>query len=67
MERDHLAFPGKTYLEGVGYVDSNGMLLRDWFAGQALIGLMAWKDAVDYEERASMAYKQADAMMKFKQ
>ena len=43
----------------------DGMSLRDWFAGQALIGLMMRADigTVSYQERAEWADRQADAML----
>ena len=41
-----------------------GMTLRDWFAGQALVGaIMAWpNDGAEFH--AEEAYKRADAMLK---
>lgn len=49
--------------------DHYGMSLRDWFAGQALAGLMAglgadkdWNPSMD--EVARNVYAQADAMLK---
>lgn len=42
-----------------------GMSLRDWFAGQALAGMMSrplTQDRLDFW--AEVAYKMADAMMK---
>lgn len=50
---------------------SEGMTLRDWFAGQALVGIGVWSpEGVDYripghvlDERAKWAFKQADAML----
>jgi hypothetical protein len=42
---------------------SGGMTLRDWFAGQALVGLLADGGASTWEGDAANAYKVADAMM----
>ena len=43
------------------------MSLRDWFAGQALNGLLADDDLSEentlWQEYASMSYEMADAMM----
>ena len=54
---------------GDGLGIQHGMSLRDWFAGQALAGMLAsdqvgesqWADNKDYA--ASFAYKMADAML----
>lgn len=56
------AFPVSLALGG--YID--GMSLRDYFAGQALVGLiMADSDQLmDNEMLAVHSYKAADAMMK---
>lgn len=67
MEKNdqELAFPGT---DARGFV-STGMTLRDWFAGQAIMGLCAcpsfsipmesdWREFLSVE-----AYKVADAMM----
>jgi hypothetical protein len=46
---------------------SEGMDLRDWFAGQALQGLMSdpdWRQDMDGTDTAYAAYKFADVMMK---
>ncbi len=40
-----------------------GMTLRDYFAGQALAGLLADMAGADEDVRADMAYNQADAML----
>lgn len=43
-----------------------GMTLRDWFAGQALVGMMAYRSAggpVIAALHASAAYEIADAML----
>jgi hypothetical protein len=39
------------------------MTLRDWFAGQALAGLLANGGAVSWEDDATNAYTVADAMI----
>jgi hypothetical protein len=56
------AFPVST-IDGF---TQDGMTLRDWFAGQALAGLLAHPDSniqwiADYG--AGRAYKMADAML----
>lgn len=45
--------------------EAAGMSLRDWFAGQALAGLLAARrsEGTNGEWRAQMAYQQADAML----
>ena len=45
---------------------SEGMDLRDWFAGQAVIGLLMAELVGDYsnEHVADISYRIADAMMK---
>jgi len=42
-------------------LDSPGMTLRDWFAGQALIGIAPNND---HEAAAQLAYRYADAMLR---
>jgi hypothetical protein len=48
-----------------GYVGRDGMTLRDWFAGQALVGLIAdpSRDG-STDDRARYAYAYADAMLR---
>lgn len=63
------AFPGTLYLQHKS-VSHAGMSLRDWFAGQALAGLIAngkgpddrWFNH-DVTDSAGWAYQLADAMM----
>jgi len=59
------AFPNLGY---VATKNLNGMTLRDWFAGQALAGLLTQSvDAAEPEFPlifASAAYEVADAMIK---
>lgn len=50
------AFPGRSQ-----YDEEKGMSLRDWFAGQALSGLLASNQLNSVEE---LSYLMADAMLK---
>ena len=57
----------KAFPNGVTVIGESGMDLRDWFAGQALTGLLASPDAhlnagTD-KVAAENAYQIADAMM----
>lgn len=47
---------------GPGQQFTQGMSLRDWFAGQALIG---WREmtGTTFEQDAAAAYKMADYML----
>ncbi len=62
-----LAFP---YMIEVGDIVSwnKGMTLRDYFAGQALVGLFSnprtGEKVTTWEEDAAFAYRAADAMLK---
>ena len=58
---DETAFPVAI---GQTAADMKGMSLRDWFAGQVMVGLLA-NPAFEchYEEVAQMAYRQANEMM----
>ena len=62
-----LAAPeAKTEISGgSNAINVNGLTARDWFAGQALAGLMANPDSRQFEtkEVADIAYRNADAMM----
>ena len=40
-----------------------GMTLRDWFASQALIGMMAYNGTKGCGYMANVAYEYADAML----
>ena len=58
---DSAAFPD-------GYRGESGMRLRDYFAGQALAGLLAWSPdgselQYDPDTAAEKAYEMADAML----
>jgi hypothetical protein len=57
----HTAGYGAGYYTAPVYTQSNGMTLRDYFAGQAVIGLQA---RYDYPVAAEKAYRIADAMLK---
>jgi hypothetical protein len=56
--KDEPAFPGG------GHTTHNGMTLRDWFAGQALAGLLGKSMGVNPRSVADIAYLIADAMLK---
>lgn len=60
------AFPAGYHPEG-NSADQYGMSLRDWFAGQALMGIIACPgsepDDASREGCASLAYEFADAML----
>ncbi len=44
--------------------DRDGMTLRDWFAGQALLGMVGSDgEPVGFNAVASQCYKYADAML----
>lgn len=69
------AFPTQDYDRGaaqagfaVTVTDNPGMSLRDWFAGQALNGYVAYHPASIMgpfvEETAVLAYQYANAMIK---
>ena len=40
------------------------MSLRDWFAGQALVGIVMSNSSPTYEQDGRAAYQYADAMLK---
>jgi hypothetical protein len=48
-------------------IDQNGMTLRDYFASDAMKGLLSdpgWRQDMDFEDTAHAAYLMATAMMK---
>jgi hypothetical protein len=58
------AFPINERNSDGGHFYSNlGMTLRDYFAGQALVGLIGTGGGNYTAERARFAYEQADAMI----
>ena len=63
------AFPRPFSQESEGVRDGileyaqDGMTLRDYFAAAALTGMWALERSGSFEERAELAYKQADAML----
>jgi hypothetical protein len=60
------AFPQPATSEGYATNTLPGMTLRDWFAGQALAGMIAQGDAIrtTYSSSAAEAYRYADAMLR---
>jgi len=58
------AYPMGYHRDG-NSADHGGMSLRDWFAGQALAGLIACATSSgDPEKSADYCYQVADAMLK---
>lgn len=58
------AFPCDRIPMTEGVICSDGMTLRDWFAGQALIGLLSDSNIkASQTDFAKNAYKLADAML----
>ena len=64
------AFPATVPLEDNETAVWTGMSLRDWFAGQALAGMLAesgapvsWQAEVRLRTAAAIAYQMADAML----
>lgn len=55
------AFPNEGVLPTSDLASMNGMSLRDWFAGQALVTLAA--DDQTWSQTARAAYTAADAML----
>jgi hypothetical protein len=60
------AFPIPVHTEDGHYLyTEDGMTLRDYFAGQALAGILSNNSAYsDPETHARLAYSHADAMLK---
>lgn len=58
---------GPAFPSPQNHTSKEGMTLRDYFAGNAIQGLLAdpaWRRDMDFEETAWAAYEQADAMLK---
>lgn len=59
---------GPAFPRSVVTQDSKGVSLRDWFAGQALVGLVAYNGTNGLESNeygpGILAYKLADAMLR---
>ena len=65
MSEEISAFPGMEYDELAGQRYHYGMTLRDYFAGQALQGMIATLagPSAGHAHRAKAAYQLADAML----
>ena len=65
MMHTESAFPQKEPLTS----DSAGMTLRDYFAAKAMQDVLSWESLGkdDFDAAASIAYKQADAMLRARQ
>lgn len=57
---DEIKDGGPAYPVPTGVKERTGMSLRDWFAGQALVGL---GDEYSVAAAAKIAYQYADAML----
>lgn len=58
------AFPFEYEVgEGLGKALHTGMTLRQWYAGQALIGLLAHASGEDPHKAPEMAFALADALI----
>ena len=60
------AFAGPAHkgMDGAWHNGQPGMSLRDWFAGQALVGILAYPDpGGTVKTMAGIAYEYADAML----
>lgn len=66
------AFPGSfaghcgnpDHMDPCGCYLDQGMSLRDWFAGQALAGILAGNQFGCIQDISDLAYKRADEMLK---
>ena len=55
------AYPSFAEINGKEVVGGNGMTMREWYAGQALMGLMANSDLADMMSKTGVAtYKMAE-------
>ncbi|SEN87808.1 hypothetical protein SAMN04489859_102051 [Paracoccus alcaliphilus] len=74
IENGGPAFPFKSVYRDSQGIDheivNKGLTLRDWFAGQALMGIGAWcprncepGSPEWHEARVKLAYRDADAML----
>jgi hypothetical protein len=62
---NHIVDTDRGREEARGWMQDSGMTLRDWFAGQALAGLLASSENnMPFYVVAPLAYRHADAMLK---
>ncbi|HKE44223.1 MAG TPA: hypothetical protein VKB41_06755 [Steroidobacteraceae bacterium] len=67
MTHDKPAFPTVEFYDERPIDMHPGMTLRDWFAGQALLGVIARGVKSPAAEVAEAAYEYADAMLEARQ
>jgi len=64
MKNNMPAYPSQELYQDYYGPMNEGMTLRDYFAGQVIMGIWAGRsDSVTYDDTARWAYAQADAMM----
>lgn len=66
VELDYKLEPGEAQQTGERFAQFPGMTLRDWFAGQAIAGLLASDTKASHSEFAAHSYKTADAMLSYR-
>jgi hypothetical protein len=66
MKNNEPAFPSNNHPSTQAHEAVLGMSLRDWFAGQALVGIYSgktWESIMLRDNPEALAYRIADAML----